>query len=117
MSVALPLSNIGRFCSSTIWMRNPSVVTSRRIWLATWRRPALASIASCMRPFNSSSLAISRFCACAACRLIVRFLSGFSVIDFWPKVRERSRPPPMMIEELSPEPDPPCMATLSGVLK
>ena len=37
-------SNIGRFCSSTIWMRKPSVVISSSNWFLNGRRLGLASM-------------------------------------------------------------------------
>jgi hypothetical protein len=42
---------------------------------------------------------------------------GAGVSDFctWPVLRVKSVPPPWMTLELSPEPEPPCSATLSGV--
>ncbi len=46
------------------------------------------------------------------------FFSAFtSPCLTWPALRVRSLPPPLMTLEASPEPEPPCMATFSGVEK
>lgn len=118
---ALPLSNIGRFLSSTIWISSPSIVTFRRICERNSRSFGLASIID-------SILARSEFmrrASCLACSpRLLSSLSGPLSLPLpsddrltWPLVRVRSVPPPVTMLELLPEPGPPDISTLSGELK
>lgn len=58
ISLALPMSNIGRFCLSTIWMRSPSEVMSSSSWSLNvpapgscrWLPPAPASARAASSP-------------------------------------------------------------------
>jgi len=52
-SVLLPMANIGRFFSSTIWMRRPSVVMSIRSWFRNCARVSFFSITSSISCFST----------------------------------------------------------------
>src|SRR5205085_2359051 len=82
------------FCSSTIWMRRPSRVMSRRIWFfiaASFGSDAMSCstfILSCSR----RAISARRCSACSACRLSVRLGARTSPSFTWPVVRDRSVP-------------------------
>ena len=119
LTLALPLSNIGRFSSSTIWMRRPSAVMSSRICDLSAASLALPPICASTLSLSSCKRSCSaRFCsALKACRLIVLRCGGFSPLLTWPPWRDRSVPPPLTTCDESPEPLPPISATFSGELK
>ena len=114
-----PESNIGRFWSSTIWIRKPSGVTSIRTWLRSSRRRGLRSIASSTSARTLRACASDIFCISSgsACRLTFALGCSTSPRLTCPVVRVRSSPPPLITLELSPDPEPPSIATCSGVLK
>lgn len=60
-SVALAIANIGRFFSSTICMRKPSLVISSSSCFLNCFSNGLASIAASIFFFNASSCCFSRF--------------------------------------------------------
>jgi hypothetical protein len=119
LTTALPLSNMGRFWSSTIWIIRPSCVISVRIC------ERYSFSAHCWQ--SCVHLGLERMQALGiACGLFgaAHGLAGAAVgIVFgserrtWPCTLDRSLPPPGTMLELLPAPLPPDMATFSGELK
>ena len=76
-SSALASANMGRFRSSTIWMRSPSVVMSSSSCFLNWRIVGLDSIAAPAGPSNPRACALSRRSSSACADLRLRgFLSA-----------------------------------------
>ena len=48
---------------------------------------------------------------------MLRFFASTSPFFTWPPLRDRSEPPPLMIEDESPEPLPPIIEIFKGELK
>ncbi len=101
-SVALPRSNMGRFCLSTIWMRRPSGVRSSSSWSLNGSSAWLLLIASCSSFISASSCCLSRCCWSTGC--------GTASFWFWKGSlllpREMSVAPPNLIIEVLAPPGP-----------
>ncbi len=120
LTSALPLSNMGRLWSSTIWICRPSGVTSSRICERySFRRGFCVMTASIL--LRSAWMRAASWRAMAA-----RPISGFmrrcvslseSERRTWPCTLVRSLPPPGITLELLPAPLPPAIDTCSGALK
>ncbi len=109
--VALAIANIGRFCSSTICIRKPSLVMSINSCFLNWRSVGLASIACSIFFFSDSSACRSR----RSSSVSADFRS--STLRTSPSLRVTSLPPPLMTLLRSDAEEPPLIATFSGVLK
>ena len=116
--MALPMSNIGRFWSSTIWICRPSGVTSMRICERYSFSVALLEI---MASILARKAWMRWASCCARWRLVSTWRRWLSLSASerltWPYTLVRSLPPPGMTLELLPEPSPPAIATLRGELK
>ncbi len=114
---------MGRFFSSTIWIRKPSEVRSSKIWFLNFLQFGIGL--DHLFEVGFQFLELFQFLDAFLpqelfpCRLEIddlffrRQLTRFDL----PSLRVRSFPPPLMMLELSPLPEPPISATLSGVLK
>lgn len=102
LSAALPMSNIGRFCLSTIWMRRPSGVRSSSSWSLNGSSAWLLLMASSSSRFSASS------CCCSRSRSVCGI--GLAVCWDWNGSlllpREMSVAPPSLIIEVLAPPGP-----------
>ncbi|MDT4876230.1 hypothetical protein FQZ97_1116560 [compost metagenome] len=110
------MSNIGRFCWSTIWMCRPSVVFSSWIWLPNSASLGLLLISSAIFFSSASSRAASwrTLASWAIWAPIILAARSASPLSIWPNDLLRSRPPPGRMLLLLPVPGPPMSETFTG---